>query len=334
MAMSTRTRNPFHEWVRLEQPRLGTRVVDANDEFFGAKERLIEPSDPVFIPDKYDDHGKWMDGWETRRRREAGHDTCVIRLGVPGVIRGLDIDTRHFTGNYPPRAFVEACQDDADVPAESAWRPLTTMLDLGADAQHYVNIDSNHVFTHVRLSIFPDGGVARLRIYGEVRPDWSRVEAGARLDLLALENGGRALLCNDEHFGSMHNLNLPGRGINMGDGWETARRRTPGHDWVVLALGHAGLIEEIEIDTAYFKGNYPDRARLQAGRPTAQALADLEKASEDWPELLPASKLGPDAVHRFRDLRSSGPVTHVRLSIFPDGGVSRLRLYGYLEKNQ
>ena len=132
----------------------------------------------------------------------------------------------------------------------------------------------------------------------------------------------------------MHNLNLPGRGINMGDGWETARRRTPGHDWVVLALGHAGLVEEIEIDTAHFKGNYPDRARLQAGRPTAQALADLERASEGWPELLPASKLGPDEVHKFRGLPSTGPVTHVRLSIFPDGGVSRLRLYGYLEKNQ
>jgi len=330
--MSDKRKNPFHEWVRLEQPRLGTRVVWANDEFFGAKERLIQPADPVFIPDKYDEHGKWMDGWETRRRREPGHDRCVLRLGVPGVIRGFDLDTRHFTGNYPPRALIEACQDGADLPAEASWRPLTAMLDLGPDAQHFVPVDNEHVFTHVRLNIFPDGGVARFRVYGEVRPDWSRLDPTARIDLLALENGGRAITCNDEHFGSMHNLNLPGRGINMGDGWETARRRTAGNDWVIVALGHAGVIDEVEIDTAHFKGNYPDRAKLQAGRPTARSAAALAEASEEWPELLRESKLGPDAVHVFRDLQQVGAVTHVRLSIYPDGGVSRLRLYGHLER--
>ncbi|MDH4108341.1 MAG: allantoicase [Gammaproteobacteria bacterium] len=330
--MSANRNNPFYQWVRLEQPRLGTRVVWANDEFFGAKERLIEPTEPVFIPDKYDEHGKWMDGWETRRRREPGHDSSVVRLGVPGVIRGLEIDTRHFTGNYPPQALVEACQDDSDVPAESAWRPLTPMIDLAGNSQRFVNVDSGHVFTHVRLNIFPDGGVARLRIYGEVRPDWSRIDPRERIDLFALENGGRALLCNDEHFGSMHNLNLPGRGVNMGDGWETARRRRPGNDWVIVALGHAGTIEEVEIDTAHFKGNYPDRAKLQAGRPGDLAPATLAAESEHWPVLLPETRLGPDARQLCRDLAPLGAVTHVRLSIFPDGGVSRLRLFGYLER--
>ncbi len=333
-SMTADEHNPFHQWLPLEHPRLGTRVVYANDEFFGAKERLIEPAAPLFIADKYDDHGKWMDGWETRRKRGPGHDFCIVRLGIPGVIRGIDIDTRHFTGNFPPAASLDGCVCHDEVPDDSvAWQPLLGEVPLKGDAHHWLAIDNEGAFTHLRLNIYPDGGIARLRLFGEVRPDWDGVDDQEIIDLLAVENGGRALAASDEHFGSMHNLNVAGRGINMGDGWETARRRGPGNDWCVLALGHKGFIERVEIDTAHFKGNYPDRASLQAAA-TDAGSPDIVAASESWPLLLPESKLEMDRQHYFSDeLADVGPVTHVRLSIFPDGGVSRLRLFGRIVRD-
>ena len=332
--MSARTANPFHQWLPLEHPRLGTQVVYANDEFFAAKERLIEPAAPVFVPDKYDDHGKWMDGWESRRKRGPGHDYCIIKLGIPGIVRGVDIDTTHFTGNFPPAASIDGCVSDALLPEDAAnWHALLGETALQGDSHHWLAIDCREPITHLRLNIYPDGGVARLRIFGEVRPDWSRVPDDALLDLLAVENGGRALAASDEHFGSMHNMNVAGRGINMGDGWETARRRGPGNDWCLLALGHRGLIDEVEIDTVHFKGNYPDRAALQAADAGALSLGELLETSNDWPYLLPPQKLTADHQHYFADeLQDVGAVTHVRLSIYPDGGISRLRLNGRLAK--
>ncbi|MGB5245750.1 MAG: allantoicase [Woeseia sp.] len=326
---------PFHQWLPLEHPRLGTRVVFANDEFFAAKERLIEPAAPVFIPDKYDDHGKWMDGWESRRKRGPGHDYCIVRLGIPGIVRGVDIDTSHFTGNYPPAASIDGCNSADDVPGDDAgWQPLLGETALQGNSHHWHAIHCEDAVTHLRLNIFPDGGVARLRIFGEVRPDWSKVADNALLDLLAVENGGRALAASDEHFGSMHNMNVAGRGINMGDGWETARRRGPGNDWCVLALGHRGEIEEIEIDTAHFKGNYPDRAAIQAADAAGLSLTDLLDKSTSWPLLLPEQKLAADQQHYFKnELQKTGPVTHLRLSIFPDGGISRLRLLGRITRD-
>ena len=328
--MSEKPENPFRHWVRLEQPRLGTRVVFATDDFFADKSRLIDAADPVFVPDKYDDHGKWMDGWESRRKRTPGHDYCVIRLGIPGRIHGFNIDTRYFTGNFPPQASIDACVSGADLP-EDGWQTLLPTVDLKGDSQHFIAVDNEQAWTHLRLNIFPDGGVARLRIYGEVKPDWSQYSRDDYLDLLAVENGGRALLCNDEHFGSMHNLNVAGRGVNMGDGWETARRRVPGNDWVVLALGHPGIVERVEIDTAHFKGNYPDRASLQAAYSKTTDPRQVELESRDWPVLLPQSKLGMDQQHFFeKELQDVGIISHVRLSIYPDGGVSRLRIIGRL----
>ena len=328
--MSIKSDNPFHQWVRLEQPRLGTRIVFATDDFFADKTRLIDPAEPVFVADKYDDNGKWMDGWESRRKREPGHDYCVVKLGIPGVVRGIDIDTSHFTGNFPPHASIDSCVSQEENPGDEAnWQELLGKIGLEGDSHHFLTVDNDTAYTHLRLNIFPDGGVARLRVYGEVRPNRNELDDGEIIDLLALENGGRALLCNDEHFGSMHNLNVSGRGVNMGDGWETARRRKPGNDWVILALGFPGIIEKVEIDTAHFKGNYPDRAAIQAALLTDADLDDLELASENWSTLLPESKLDMDHQHYFTDkLVKTGVVSHVRLSIFPDGGVSRLRLFG------
>jgi allantoicase len=316
--------NPFREWIRLEQPRLGTRVTHASDEFFAAKERLIQPGDPVFVADKYDEHGKWMDGWESRRRRGPGHDFCVIRLGVPGIVRGVDIDTSYFTGNFPPQASIDACVGDGDVP-ESGWAEIVPRTALAGDRHHFVAVGDPSAWTHLRLNIYPDGGIARLRIYGEVQAEF---EAGdGVVDLFALRNGGRALAASDEHYGSMHNLNLPGRGVNMGDGWETARRRGPGNDWVIVALGRPGIVERVEVDTAHFKGNYPDRVSVEAALfgNHDEVMAD----SERWRTLLPEAKLSMDQQHYFEaELEDLGPVSHIRMSIYPDGGVSRLRIFG------
>ncbi|MBT8067242.1 MAG: allantoicase [Gammaproteobacteria bacterium] len=314
----------IRKWVQLEQPRLGTRVTFATDEFFAAKERLIDPAEPVFIDDKYDDHGKWMDGWESRRRRGPGHDYCVIRLGVPGVIHGFDLDTSHFTGNYPPQASIEACSSNLDVPDEG-WVELLPKTDLAGDSHHYLDVHDDRIWSHVRLHIYPDGGVARLRIFGEIRADFTDVDG--YVDLVAVEHGGRAVACSDEHYGSMHNLTAPGRGANMGDGWETARRRGPGNDWVILALGQTGVIERAEIDTAHFKGNYPDRVSIEGAIFDSDEQATL--ADEAWQTLLSESKLKMDQQHYFDDtLQPIGPVSHVRVSIYPDGGISRIRLFG------
>jgi allantoicase len=315
--------HPFRHWVQLEQPRLGTRVTFATDEFFAAKERIIDSAEPVFIDGKYDDHGKWMDGWESRRKRIEGHDYCVIRFGVPGVIRGFDIDTSHFTGNYPPQVSIEACRSDLETP-EEAWTEILAKTDIEGDAHHYISISDDTVWTHIRLHIYPDGGIARLRVYGQVQANFAGVDG--YVDLAAIENGGRAIDCSDEHYGSMHNLNVPGRGINMGDGWETARRRGPGNDWMILSLAQAGVIERAEVDTAHFKGNYPDRVALAAAKFDADELATPD--STQWQILLPESKLKMDQQHYFEDLQPIGEVTHVRMSIYPDGGISRLRLFG------
>ncbi len=314
-------------YVDLAQPRLGSQVVYATDDFFADKARLIAPGEPQFVPGLYDDNGKWMDGWESRRKRTPGHDWCVVKLGVPGLVAGFEIDTRHFTGNYPPGAELEVCYADAEVP-EEGWERVTPRLDLKGDDRVYVPIRHERPVTHVRLHIFPDGGVARLRVWGRVTPDFSAAR-DQPIDLLAMAWGGRGIIANDEHFGRVENLTAPGRGADMGDGWETRRRREPGHDWAVLELGAPGRIEAVVVDTAHFKGNYPDRCSIQAAPHATGTPDEIAREAARWPVLLPEVKLQADHVHSFRDeLADLGPVRFVRLNIYPDGGVSRLRLMG------
>ena len=318
------------QYVNLASPRLGSEVTFATDDFFADKSRLIDVAAPVFIPGKYDENGKWMDGWESRRKRVPGHDWCVIRLGCPGRVAGFEIDTSFFTGNYPPGAEIEVCRSGEDVPGDEAgWTRVTDRLELKGDDRIYVAVAHDEPVTHVRLHIFPDGGVARLRVWGRVAKSWPGEARDERIDLLAMENGGRGIIANDEHYGCIENLTAPGRGVNMGDGWETRRRREPGHDWAVLELGATGLIDEIVVDTAHFKGNYPDRCYIQAAAEAEGSPEEIAAASANWPVLLPESKLEADKVHVFREgLAALGPVRFVRLNIIPDGGVSRLRLIG------
>ncbi|MEC5385754.1 allantoicase [Uliginosibacterium sp. H3] len=314
-------------YTNLADTRLGAKAVAASDEFFAPKERMLDPAEPVFIVGKYDDNGKWMDGWESRRKRGPGNDWCVVKLARPGRIFGVDIDTRHFTGNYPPGASLEACHSDKDVPAADVrWTSLLPTVALKGNAHHYHALTSQETWTHVRISIFPDGGIARLRVYG--RPSSDTTIAGAELDLAAAINGAYVVAANNEHFGLASALLLPGRGVNMGDGWETRRRREPGNDWSIIALAAPGIIERVEVDTAFFKGNFPDSCSLQAARMTGGTDQSLITQSMFWQELLPQQKLSMDAVHSFDGLAALGPVTHVRFNIFPDGGVSRLRLFG------
>ena len=321
--------------VDLAAARVGGVALLANDEFFAEKENLLKPGRGIFIPDKYTDRGKWMDGWESRRRRTPGNDWCVIQLGLRGVIRKIDIDTNHFLGNHPPFASLDAVSmskrfpSDADAVEKLSWVTILAKSPLQPGSQNLFEIARNETWTHVRLNIFPDGGVARFRVYGIVVPDWSKMKPGELVDLAAIENGGVPLACSDMFFSSMNNLIMPGRAENMGDGWETKRRRGPGHDWIILKLGRPGTIRKIELDTNHFKGNYPDTCSIE-GCTTPDASAE-ELANVHWNEILPKTKLKPDTRHFFEsELSKIDNCTHVRLNIFPDGGVSRLRVWGTL----
>src|SRR5437660_3674027 len=261
----------FTELVDLASERLGGAVLFANDEFFAPKENLLKPLAPVFIEGKYTDLGKWMDGWETRRRRTPGFDWCIVRLGFPGMIRGVMVDTSHFKGNYPEQCSLEACTIDGlptaeELTAESVpWTEILPQASLNGDSLNPFAIVGESRWTHLRFKIYPDGGVARLRVYGEVVPDWNRLkQIGGEVDLVAVENGGMVLSCSDMFFGHRHNLIMPGRAANMSDGWETKRRRGPGHDWTIIKLGTPGHIRRLEVDTSYFKGNFPERRALEA----------------------------------------------------------------------
>jgi allantoicase len=279
-----------------------------------------------------------MDGWETRRRRTPGHDWCVIQLGMPGIVRGVDVDTNHFVGNQPERFSLEACHrpERPRPTVRSLLSPATPWVEivppspLGPGAQNLYAAADQRPFTHVRLNIFPDGGVARCRVYGEVTVDAAALaRSKALVDLAAIQNGGLVLGASDMHFGSKDNLIMPGRARNMGDGWETRRRRGPGHDWLVLRLGAPGEIHRVEVDTNHFKGNYPESCSLEACRTAETRIEALAGDEAGWREVLPRTRLLPSHRHFFaRELKARGPFTHVRFRIFPDGGVSRLRIHG------
>ena len=323
----------FLDLVDLASERLGAAVVAANDEFFAPKENLIRQNPPRLRDGEYTERGKWMDGWETRRRREPGDDWSIIRLGVPGIARGVDVDTTHFAGNYPEACAVDAC-DLPGVPASEKllradWRELLPRTPLSGDAHNLFAIDRAFRATYVRLRIFPDGGVARLRVYGDVVPDWTRLRGQGDLDLAAVEHGGVVIACSDMFFGSRHHLILPGDARDMRDGWDTKRRRGPGHDWTIITLGALGAVRRIEVDTRHFKGNAPGACSLDACLLEGATPDVMTGSYIQWRELLPRTSLQPDARHTFEDeVQTIGDVTCVRFNIFPDGGVGRLRLFG------
>jgi allantoicase len=321
-------------YVNLADPRLGAQALEASDEFFAPKARMLNPEPAVFIPGKYDENGKWMDGWETRRKRTTGYDWCVVKLARAGVVKGLDIDTSHFTGNFPPAASVEAAfvAGGAQPDGATEWKEIVPSTTLQGNSHHYLEVADGQAYTHIRLNLYPDGGVARLRVYGQPQVDWANASRGEPVDLAAMENGAYIVAANNQHFGAASNLLMPGRGVNMGDGWETRRRREPGNDWAIIALARPGTISKVEVDTAFFKGNYPDRCSIQAAYVKGGTDSSLVTQAMFWPTLLGEQKLQMDKQHYFEaELAPLGPVTHLRLNIVPDGGVSRLRAWGMVE---
>jgi allantoicase len=321
--------------IDLASDRLGGKALLCSDDFFAEKENLIKPGRGIFITDKYTDRGKWMDGWESRRKRIPGHDWCIIQLATPGKIHNVDIDTNHFLGNHPPHASIDArnISTNENIDFDTvAWKQILPKSSLQPGSQNLYDISDQNIYTHLRLNIYPDGGVARLKVYGEVFKDWNQIKENETVDLAAAINGGKAILCNDMFFSHMDNLIMPGRGINMGDGWETKRNRTPNNrDWVIVRLAHKGIIEKILIDTCHFKGNYPDSCLIEGCYITHDEELRIDSEKINWTTILPKSKLSADNEQTFES-SSSEAFTHVRLSIFPDGGVSRMRLWGRLKK--
>jgi allantoicase len=343
----------FDQLPDLAAERLGGAVLLANDEFFAARENLIRAAAPEWREGVYTERGKWMDGWETRRRRDEGHDWCIVRLGLAGVVRAFVVDTTHFRGNYPESCSIEGAAvgghpDPERIAADADWRELLPRSPLDGHARNVFPLagrgeppvgdggeppegvgqtappaGDGGAITHLRLNIFPDGGVARLRAHGLVAPDWDALAArGGEVDLAALEHGGVAVASSDDFFGDRSNMLRPGRSVNMGDGWETRRRRGPGHDWAIVRLGRPGTIRRVEIDTDHFKGNAPGACSVDAfaaeGRIPAEGCA--------WNQILRRAPLQPHTRHAF-ELEANAEATHLRLNIYPDGGVARFRAF-------
>lgn len=322
----------FPDLIDLAAERVGGKALATSDDFFAGMENLLKEGRGVFLPDEYTDRGKWMDGWESRRKREPGHDWCVIRLGLPGQISGIDVDTNHFLGNHPAFASMEATSIEGEPDLDTllgpgaGWEPLMAQAPLRRGSQNLFCVRSAARVTHVRLNIFPDGGVARLRCYGRVAADLS---GDGERDMAGLVNGGRVIACNDMFFGNMQNLIMPHEGVNMGDGWETRRKRDKSEDWVIVELGARTRLTRLLVHTRHFKGNFPDTCAVDGLDCSRKPLLLYSGEERDWVEVLPHQKLTADAEHVYTDqIQARGPFTHLRLRIFPDGGVSRLRAFG------
>ena len=322
--------NSIQGLVNLASPKMGTKILAFSDDFFGEVTRMLNDKDPIFIEDKYDNHGKWMDGWESKRRRDGGNDWAILKLGSAGIISKIEIDTSYFTGNFPPFFSLEGIYSETEPDKDTNWKSLIAKTNLVGDCKNNFELNLKEKFNFVRLQIFPDGGVARIRLFGEVKHNWDRFNNEKIIELSSLKLGGSILAYNNAHYGDVSALLSEGRGKTMGDGWETRRRREPGNDWIIIKLAQKGNIEKIEIDTAHFKGNYPDRASIQAISIDKNITTkDLIQSSENWDVILDETKLTADNIHEYEiNSNSKAEATHIRLNIYPDGGVSRLRIFG------
>jgi allantoicase len=348
----------FTDLPDLACDNVGGYALACNDDFFASKDNLLRAQAAEWSEHAYGDRGKIMDGWETRRRRfdpafghpshdgamasgltmspedlanpvAEAHDWCVVRLGMPGVIHGVVVDTAFFRGNYPDSCAIYAAtiDDPLDVRAlaTAAWTPILARSRLQGNHKNAFEIVDRKRYTHLRLDIYPDGGVARLRVHGMPSPDWPRLRAlGGPLDLAALEHGAVVESCSDMFFGSRHNLIKPGNPPNMSDGWETRRRRSPGNDWAVVRLAAPGMIERVLVDTTHFRGNAPGQCTLEG----------MSQDASGWRTLI-STPLQPHTKHVFEtELRRIGIVTHLKLSVFPCGGIARLRAWGHAEPSE
>jgi allantoicase len=314
--------------IDLAQPRLGTKVLFKTDDFFASANRIISPTEPIFKQGVFDKHGKWMDGWESRRKRTKGHDYLILKLGKPGNIKKIDVDTSHFNGNQPSMVSIEGANSNSDKIPHLKWQPLLSKKKIKANSHHYFTANNKKVFTHIKFNIFPDGGVARLRLYGSIVK--SNKLRNKKTNLASLLDGASVIACNNEHFGKAENILAPGKAKNMGDGWETRRRRGKGFDWLILNSLNGKEIDKIEISTHHFKGNFPSFCSIQATYlSSSKNSRQIVNSSTKWKYLLKNAKLSSNKIHTFKNnLMKKDKVNFVKINIFPDGGISRFKIYG------
>tara|TARA_B100000579_G_scaffold165431_1_gene134355 strand:+ start:1724 stop:2698 length:975 start_codon:yes stop_codon:yes gene_type:complete len=322
--------NKISTLINLASPKLGSLGVKANDEFFAPLKRMLLDNEPIFIPDKYDDHGKWMDGWETKRRRVPGNDWCLIKLGSPGIIKEIDVNTKFFTGNYPPQASIEGIYSESEPDIDDKkWLTILEKVDLDGDKINKFGVKKKNIVNWIKVNIYPDGGIARLRLWGDVYQNWDNFDNNKIIEISALKNCGKIISYNNAHYGDVSALLSEGRGKNMGDGWETRRRREPGNDWIIIELGKKARLEEVEVDTAFFKGNFPESCSVEG----VNAYGNIENIENlDWTPIISKTALKADTIHKIKieNKYKQTIFSHVRLNIFPDGGVSRFRVYGFI----
>ena len=317
----------------LANPLLGTKIFKFSDEFFASAKRIINPATPIFKENVFDQHGKWMDGWETRRRRSKGNDYLIIKLGKPGNIKHVDVDTTFFNGNQPEYAQLEGCFSKNNNFKNIKWTKITRKYKIKPNNTNILKSISSKTFNFVRLNIFPDGGVARLRLFGNIDLSLKKISNNNIIDLASVVNGSQVLACSDEHFGNANNILLPGKSKNMGNGWETRRRRGEGYDWVLLKLGISGYPKSFEINTHYFKGNFPDSFSIQGIKDNKKtSISSIIKNSKKWETIIPKTKLKPDNSLKIKMLKKFyKKYNYIKLNIYPDGGISRFRVFGKIK---
>jgi len=315
--------------IDLAQPRLGSKVIFKTDDFFASAHRIINPALPLFKEGLFDKNGKWMDGWESRRKRISGHDFLIIKLGKPGSISKVDIDTSHFNGNQPSMISLEGCNSKSKNLKDLKWKTIIRKKKTKANSHHLFNISSKSIFTHIKLNIFPDGGVARLRLYGNIFKENNNF-VNKTINLASLLNGASVIACNNEHFGKAENILAPGKAKNMGDGWETRRRRDKGFDWLILNSINGKKIDKIEISTHHFKGNFPSHCSLQAAFiSNKKSSSSIVKNSSKWKFLMNKVNLSANKTHKFKNrLMKDNKINFIKINIFPDGGISRFKIFG------
>ena len=315
--------------IDLAQPRLGTKVIFKTDDFFASAHRIIDPSPPIFKEGLFDKNGKWMDGWESRRKRISGHDFLIIKLGKPGSISKVDVDTSHFKGNQPSMISLEGSNSKSKSLTNLKWKNIIGKKKIKANSHHLFNVTSKSIFTHIKLNIFPDGGVARLRLYGNISKENNKL-TNKTINLASLLNGASVIACNNEHFGKAENILAPGKAKNMGDGWETRRRRNKGSDWLILNSIKGKKIDKIEISTHHFKGNFPSHCSLQAAFiVNKKSSTSIVKSSTKWKFLMQKVNLSANKTHKFKNkLMKNNKINFIKINIFPDGGISRFKIFG------
>ena len=327
----------YKEQINITSSDFGSKVIYCSDEFFADSGRMLQASEPLWIEGKYDENGKWMDGWESRRRRDGKNDFCFIRLGSPSIINNFNIDTSHFTGNFAPAISILGCSvpggttDDrvVDGSAVSEWFDLLDQEKLEGDSHNLFSCKTNQPITHLKITLYPDGGIARLRAYGQAWADETKYEITGT-NVISKESGARALFANDEHFGCLSNILEEHTPLSMADGWETRRRRKPGNDWGVIVLSKPAKVHEIIVDTSFFKGNFPDTFSISSANILNADVDTLIEDSKTWSKIIDRKKLEMNQIHVFKksELLHQDPITHIRIDIFPDGGIARLKLIG------